>query len=111
MTRPFDDPERAREAGRRGARSKWASRLTLPRVEQELGGLSTLDDAARWLRLLGVWATAGLVPGVVANAAVRAVDVWLRQHETRLTEHIVGELRVRLEHLEAELKHRKLDLM
>ena len=100
-----EDPELGELARRRSALRR--RRLTLEDVQVELGALASLDDAARWLRVIAGWALAGLVPGTVANASVRAVDVWLRQHETRLTEHIVGELRGRLEHLEAELKQRR----
>lgn len=106
--RPFDDPERAREAARKGGHAKAARRLTLGRVEAELGALDTLEDAMRWLRTIGLWAAAGMLAGAVASACNRSVEVWVRAHESKLTREVVDQLRARLEELEAELKRRQV---
>ena len=91
------DPKRAREAGQKGGRAKARRKLTLDRVEAEFGDLDTLEDAQRWLRLVGTWAAAGLLAGTVANAAVRSIDVWLRAHESKLTRELVDKLKARIE--------------
>ena len=93
----------AAEGGRARARKRKET-LTLERVEATLGALDSLEDAQRWLRHIGLWAAAGLLAGSVTSACVRAVEVWIRSHEARLSERIVGDLRERLDELEAQLK-------
>lgn len=90
-----------------GGRAKARRRLTLERVEAELGELTGLEDAQRWLRRLALWAAGGLLAGSVAGACNRAVEVWLKCHESRLTTEVVDDLRARLEVLEAQLKERE----
>ena len=89
-----------------GGRAKARRRLTLERVEAELGELAGLEDAQRWLRRLALWAAGGLLPGAVAGACNRSVEVWLRAYESRLTQEVVDDLRARLETLEAQVKER-----
>ena len=96
---------------REGARASAAARkarksLTLDRVEQELGPLEAVDDAMRRLDRICLWALGGLLPGVVANAAVRSVEVWLKASESQLTEKVVDELQADLERVKRELKGR-----
>ena len=96
---------------REGARASVAARrarrsLTLDRVEQELGSLETVDDAMRRLDRICLWALGGLLPGVVANASVRSVEVWLKASESKLTEKVVDELQADLERVKQELKGR-----
>lgn len=93
-----------RALGRKGGKAsgKARRRLTLDRVERELGPLDTIADAQRWLRTLGLWGAAGLVPGAVLGACVRSVDVWLRGQEQKLVAEDVEALRQRLGELEAE---------
>ena len=96
---------------REGARASVAARrarrsLTLDRVEQELGHLETVDDAMRRLDRICLWALGGLLPGVVANASVRSVEVWLKASESKLTEKVVEELQADLERVKRELKGR-----
>ena len=97
--------QHAREGARASARAR--KRLTLDQVEQELGSLETVDDAMRRLDRICLWALGGLLPGVVANATVRAVEVWLRGHESKLTQQVVDELKSRLEQLEGQLKQQR----
>lgn len=104
------DPKRARELGRRGGKAsgKARAKLTLERVERELGPLDSLEDAQRWLRRLGLWGAAGLLPGAVLGACVRAVDVWVRAHESKLVRDDVEALRKRLAELEGEVKRARV---
>ena len=99
-----DIGKHASEGGRARARRK----LTLERVEQELGKLDDLDDCARWLQRLGYWAASGLVPGAVAHATVRAVEIRLKVIEAALTERVTTELRQRLDELEAQVRRTKM---
>ena len=103
------DPERAREIGRKGGRAR--RKLNLDVVTAELGALDTLDDAMRWLRQIALWAAGGLLHGAVAGACNRSVEVWVRSHESKLTEQVVGELRQRLEELEGHVKRQKLGVV
>ena len=94
----------AQQAGAKGGRAKQAKHLSLEQVEQAFGSLVTVEDAQRRLERLGVWASAGLLAGSVGGVAVRSVEVWLRAHESQLTETVVTELRGRLDELEGQLR-------
>ena len=99
---PFNK-QTAKAAGATGG--KAIKRLTLHRVETGLGPLETIDDAQRWLTQLAVWAAANLMPsGSVAGSCVRAVEVWLRAHESKLTEEVVEHLKRDVEELKTKIK-------
>jgi len=67
--------------GNRAARRK---RLNLTRVEAELGALTTIEDAQRRLRIICDWSAAGMLPGAVASACVRACEVFIKAEEVRV---------------------------
>ena len=98
---PFDK-ETAREAGKASGRAR-RERLTADRVLAELGPLETVDDAMRRLDRLNVWIASGFLTGSAGSAASRCLEIWLRGHETRLTERVVEELQADVERLKAEL--------
>ena len=102
---PRGNPDIARHAVD-GGKAKARNRLTLDRVEAAFGPLEAIADAQRRLERLGVWAAAGLLTGSVAGAAVRSVEVWLKAHESRLTENVVDELTGQLKRLKDELRGR-----
>lgn len=95
--------EQARDLAAKKWKAVKRNRLTLARVEEELGPLETIDDAMRRLDRLGLWISAGMLSGSQGGAAVRSIEVWLRGHETRLTERVVDDLQADVERLEAEL--------
>ncbi len=99
---PFTS-ENARALGARGGASKANRKLSLDRVERELGQLASVEDAMRRLDRLNVWIASGLLSGSQGSAAVRAVEVWLRGHESRLTEQVVEELTSDVRRLQTEL--------
>ena len=101
MPKQLFDSASAREAGKRSGKAR--RRLTLERVEAELGLLDTVEDAMRRLDRLGLWISAGMLSGSQGGAAVRSIEVWLRGHETRLTERVVDDLQADVERLKAEL--------
>ena len=105
--------ERAKELGRLSgkARKVKAERLTLERVEAELGPLETVEDAMCRLDRLGLWITAGMLSGSAGGAAVRSVEVWLRGHESQLSRELVEGLRGRLDELEAQVKRSRLGVV
>lgn len=109
--RTFDDPERARAAGRKGGRAKAERRLSLDRVEAELGPLDSLEDAQRWLRTIATWTAAGMLTGAAGNVCVRSVEVWLKGAEAKLSREIVERLRARLDALEGQIKRGKVGLV
>lgn len=108
----------ARQHGARGGRAKAArrlttleqanGRLTLDQVEQAFGSLGSLEDAERRLERIGVWAVAGMLPGSVAGAAVRSIEVWIKANESKLSREIVEGLRKRLDELEVQVKRSRL---
>ena len=102
MTRRYDIAKHAAKGNRAMRRRK----LTLTRVEQELGKLQTLEDAERWLRIVGSWAAAGMLPGAVASACVRSVEVFVRAHEAKVTRKLVEELQRKIAAHEAALRKR-----
>lgn len=95
-------PERAREAGRRSARARRAKSLNFERVQAELGPLQTRQDARRRLDRLSLWLASGLISGSAGGAAVRAMEVWLRDLEAEATFEAIEELRRTVEQLTAE---------
>lgn len=101
--------ENAAEHGRRGGLAR--RRLSLNDVEAAFGQLDTVEDAMRRLERLGVWASAGLLAGSVGGVAVRSVEVWLKAHESQLTETVVNELRGRLDELEGQLRQSRLGVV
>jgi len=100
------DSTRARALGRRSGQVR--RRLVLEEVERELGSLDTLEDAMRWLRQIALWCAGGLLHGAVASACNRSVEVWVRAHESKLTQEVVTRLRARLEELEGQLARQRL---
>ncbi|MCH7876331.1 MAG: hypothetical protein IH965_13675 [Gemmatimonadetes bacterium] len=102
--------DRARELAAMSAavrRAKAQQRLTLRRVEAELGSLETIEDAMRRVDRLGLWIAAGMLSGSSGGAAVRSVEVWLRGHESTLTRKVVDELTGEVERLKADLRRPK----
>ena len=92
---------------REGGRAKARRRLALERVENELGPLTTVEDAMRRLDRLGLWIAAGMLTGSAGSAAVRSVEVWLCGHESRLTERVVEELHHEAERVKEQLGQRE----
>ena len=103
-------PERAKEIGRKGGKASGRSRLTLDRVEAELGPLETVEDAMRRLDRLNLWISAGMLSGSQGGAAVRSIEVWLRGHESRLTERVVEELHDEVERLKGAIGEKSVRL-
>src|SRR2546427_13072407 len=99
------DSEGGRELARRSAQAR--RRLTLERVEVELGGLDTLEDVNRWLHQIGLWGAAGLLPGVVLGGLVRACEIKLRALDHAASRELIDGLRKRLEDLEAKLARQR----
>lgn len=100
MGRDFNS-ESGREASRRSAAAR--KRLTLSEVEEQLGGLDSVEDAQRRLERLGVWLTAGLVSGSQGGSAVRATETWLKAHSEKLDRDRLRQTEQRVKELEREL--------
>ena len=99
--------DRASEMGRKSGqarRAKARQKLTLDRVEVELGPLDTVEDAMRRLDRLGLWIAAGMLTGSQGGAAVRSIEVWLRGHESKLTREVIEKLKTEVDRLKADLK-------
>ena len=103
-------PETARQMGSKGGKAK-TNTLTLARVQAELGPLETVDDGMRRLDRLNVWIASGLLSGSQGSASVRAVEVWLRGHESRLTERVVEELHDEVERLKTQIGAKAVSVM
>jgi hypothetical protein len=96
-------PENARQKGRQGGKQSSKRRLSLKRVEAELGPLESIEDAMRRLDRLGLWITAGMLSGSAGSAAVRSVEVWLRGHEGKIAAETVTALGADVARLKAAL--------
>lgn len=94
------------ETGRKAGKASARRKLTLDRVEQELGPLTDLESAMHRLDRVGIWTLAKLVTGTSSNSVVRSVEVWLKAHESELTNKVVDELKGDLARLRRELKGR-----
>ena len=106
---PKITPETAAAMGSRGGKASWAKRrLKIGDLETELGALDSIDDAMRWLRQIGLWTAADMLSGARGNVCVRCVEVWIRAHETKLTQQVVDELRDEVERLKSDMGQRKL---
>ena len=108
------DSETAKGAGKRSGearRRKARDRLTPDRLLEEFGPLETVDDAMRRLDRINTWIVAGLLSGSAGSAACRALEIWLRGQETKLTQQVVVELKDRLEELEGQLKHQRMGVV
>lgn len=72
--------------------------------EHELGPLDTLEDAQRWLQILGGAVAAGRITAKDASTAVNAIRVWITAEGERLTAEVVDELRGEVAELRKEVK-------
>ena len=90
------------------ARERAAQKLTLKRVQDDLGTLETIDDAQRWLQLIAGWTAANMISGTAGHVCVRSVEIWLRAHESKLTQAVVNDLRKEVDTLKGELKGKQL---
>ncbi len=88
----------------KGGKAKAHRKLTLERVERELPPLTDLESAMLRLDRIGLWAAAGMLTGSVAGAVVRSVEVWIRGHESQLTNEVVDDLKSEMKRLKANLK-------
>ncbi len=104
------NPEIGKHASQ-GGKAAAKRRLTLERVERELGPLETVDDAMRRLDRLNLWISAGMLSGSQGGAAVRSIEVWLRGHESRLTERVVEELHDEVERLKGQIAARAVSVV
>src|SRR5262245_2092408 len=92
-----------KEMARRSAEVRRARKRLLPTdVEAALGSLESEADAVRWLKVIAAWSAGGRIPGAVASALVRAVDVFGRLLEARASIEAVAELSQRLTDVTAE---------
>ena len=93
--------------GKAAGKKSGIRRLTLRRVEQELPPLTDLDSAMYRLDRVGIWTAANLMSGTGGNAVVRSIEVWLKAHESKMTQQDVEKLRHRLDELEGQLKQQR----
>ncbi len=76
--------------------------LTLDDVEAELPALDSAEHVRLAAQRIQRWAAAGLLPGVVAGACVRAAEIALRALDHELDLQRIRQLEARVRELEAE---------
>ena len=90
---PFSDPAFAKKAGSKGGRAtadKYRKRgLSL----EQLGELETIDDAKRWLALIGQHVLSGGLNRQDGDVGIRAVRAWLEAHGSSIASEALEELR------------------
>jgi len=74
--------------------------------EDELPALETHDDAKEWLGLIARAVCGGRLRESAAQAAIRAIECWLKAEGERLTVHVVEDLRREVDRLKVELGQR-----
>jgi len=100
---PAHGPDGSDEMRRRALKGGKATREVWKRpgvTEEELGALESLADAQRWLRVIGGAVASGRLDKGDAQAATRAIEVWIRAADS-LTEAQVQELADKLEAVKA----------
>lgn len=91
--RPFVNRETAREAGKRGAATRWANRLTPERIRASLPPMTSPENIRAGLEAIREWACAALLSGSLASAAVRSCEVALKALDSSATFEVIEGLR------------------
>ena len=78
-------------------------KLELARIENELPPMTSPDNVMVRLEIVQNWACAGLIPGTVAGAVVRAADVWYKVHDLKLDRERTRQLEQRVKELQGQL--------
>lgn len=81
--------ERMAERGRKGALSLRRKVKGSGLAEDDLGPLESHEDSKRWLGVLGRAVASGKLGDRAAQAAVRAVEAWLKAEGERLTVQVL----------------------
>ena len=103
MATPRGNPNIGAEASK-GARAKQAARLATARaILADLPPLVTPEDAKAHLALISGMAIKDLVSGSAAQAAVKAIDTWIRAVALEHDVHRIKGLERRVAELEGEL--------
>lgn len=79
-------------------------RLTLEDVERELPALDSAEHVRHAAQLIQRWGAAGMLPGVVIGACIRACEIALRALDSELDAQRVKVLERRIQELETELR-------
>ena len=95
------------ELGKRGKQAQMADDGV---SESELGALDTVEDAQRWLQVVGAAVATGRLSDRRAQAAVRAVSEWVKAHESGRDAAMYAELQKKLERVKAETVTRGREL-
>lgn len=96
-------PGGSAEMSRRGLLGALASRRSDGLEDDELPALRSHEDAKRWLEAIGRAVCLGRLRESAAQAAIRAVEAWLKAEAERLTAHVVEDLRLEVDRVKAEL--------
>lgn len=104
MTIERGDAQQGRALAQRSAQRRRV--LTLTDVEAELPELSSAANIVLACQTIQRWGLAGLAPGVVVGAAIRACEVALKGLDSELFAKRLRLLERRLDGLEAERRER-----
>lgn len=100
---PFEDPEFAAAAGRKGAKAtnrKWKRKgIAL----DKLGDLDTADDVKRWLQVIARGVLAGDLDNKDADIAGRLLKIWLDAHGSSMAQKDLEELREALAEVKRQM--------
>lgn len=89
--------------GRKGAASTAAKLRGAGLAPSDLPHLDSHDAAKQWLETIGRAVATGQIPDRSAQAAIRAVEAWLKAEGDRLTVQVVEELKKEVDRLRSEL--------
>ncbi len=92
------------EMRRRALKGAIASRRAKGLGEDELGPLSSHEDAKRWLETIGRAVASGRLGDRAAQAAIKAVSEWVKAEGERLSKTVLDELRAEIDELKAEMQ-------
>jgi hypothetical protein len=103
---PGGHDEMLRRASKGGQATRQAWKRPGVSVE-ELGALETVEDAQRWLRVLGAAVASGRLDKGDAGAAVKAIEVWLKSRDS-LTEAEMTRMAEKIAQLQGRKKPGKI---
>lgn len=93
-----------RERASKGGKVSAAKRKKQGILPEELPELSSHDAAEVWLDVVGRAVATGRVDNRDAQACIRAVDTFLKARAEKEQSQRIGELRERMEELQAQLE-------
>lgn len=90
------------EIGRRGQAAIQAKGAAKGVTEEELGPLKSLEDAQRWLQIIGAAVAEGRLSDRAGGTVVRSVAEWVKAYESGSAGEMYEEIKSKMSRLQDE---------